>query len=135
MEIPIVIRYQNYREETVDKWIDVWSTICEMCYNGSLITESITVLPGSIQIDEELSLNPSEKEHCEIYRMRDFLNHEVISLDHTWKKFSNEAGPRNLLVIPEFKNLYVPRCLFDSLGVKQWFRYCFPDCKVTYWEN
>lgn len=134
MEIPIVIRYNHYREETVDKWRDVWSTICEMCYNGNRIAKSIIVLPGSIQIDEELSLNPSEQDHCEIYRMRDWSNDNVITLDHTWKKFSKTAGPRNLLVVPEFKELHVPKSLFDSLGVTQWFRHCFPNCKVTYWD-
>lgn len=133
MEIPIVIRHNHYRDETIDKWKYVWSEICEMCYNGNFVTESIITVPGSIQVDEELMLSATEEEHCEIYKLNNWVNREVIMLDYTWKKYSKEAGPRNLLVIPEFKRLHVPRCLFDTLGVSQWFKHCFPNCKVTYW--
>jgi hypothetical protein len=123
MEIPIVIRHNHYRDETVEMWKSVWSTICEMCYNGNFVTEKIIVEPTSIQIDEELILNASRSDHYQVYKTTDCENLEELTLDYTWRQYSKKAGPRNLLVIPEFRRLHVPECLFESHVVKQWFRH------------
>jgi len=58
-------------------------------------------------------------------------NVEELTLDFQWQKYQ-QLKP---LVIPELKYIYVPKLLFESLGVYSWFRYSFPNCKIEFWEN
>jgi len=134
MEIPIIVRDRQLSKETVDKWRSVWTSICEMCYNNKNIQEEIIVTPGDIQIDEELILNADEIQHTQFFAFRYCLNEEDILLDTVWKEYSRIAGPDNLYKIPEFKRLHVPAYLYYTIGVNSWFRECFPNCKVTFWQ-
>jgi len=39
------------------------------------------------------------------------------------------------VVVPELKEIYVPRILFTCLGVFTWFRHSFPNCQILFWED
>jgi hypothetical protein len=130
-----IVRDNQYSVQTISKWKNVWSSICEMCYNNSNIQAEIITQPGSIQIDEELILNASEKDHSNFFAKRYCINDEELILDTVWKEYSKKAGPGGkLFVIPEFRHLHVPAFLFYTLGVNSWFRECFPNCDITFWE-
>lgn len=58
-------------------------------------------------------------------------NLEELTLDFQWKNYQ-QLKP---LIIPELKYIYVPRILFESLGVYAWFKYSFPNCKIEFWEK
>lgn len=132
----IVVRDYQYSGETINKWKLVWSSICDMCYNNSNIREEIIAEPGTIQVDEELVLNASEKDHAQFYGRRYCINDEQLLLDTVWKEYSQKAGIGGTLhVVPEFKRLHVPANLYYTMGVDSWFRECFPNCKVTFWES
>jgi hypothetical protein len=135
MKIPIIVQDKQYSEETINKWKTVWNSICEMCYNGTNIQEEIITEPGYFQVDEEVIPDADEKEQARFYGERYANNDEQITLEHTWKEYSQTAGSNVVLkVIPEFKRLHVPVCLYYTLGVYSWFAECFPNCKVTFWE-
>ena len=107
-----------------------------MCYHGANIQEEMITTPGYFQVDEELMLSKCEKEQTQFYGQRYAINDEQLTLDHTWKEYSLNAGLGfNPLVVPEFKRLHVPAHLFYTLGVDSWFKHSFPNCTVTFWEN
>ncbi len=97
----------------MDNWKSVWETICKMAYENGPLYEKIIIEPKVI----ELSLN------------------EEDTLDYTWKKYSKKHGSKMPNVIPEFKELYVPRHLFEDLGIYPWFRYSFPNCHIQFWDE
>ena len=132
----IIVRDYQYSGETISKWRTVWNTICEMCYNNSNIQHEIITQPGIIRVDEEVVLDNSEKGHSQFYGRRYCINDEELILDTVWKEYSQKAGVgAQLYVITEFKRLHVPTHLYYTLGVDSWFRECFPNCTVTFWES
>ena len=136
MEIPLIVRDHQFSGETVYAWKRVWKAICDMCYHGANIQEEMITTPGYFQVDEELMLSKCEKEQTQFYGQRYAINDEQLTLDHTWKEYSLNAGLGfNPLVVPEFKRLHVPAHLFYTLGVDSWFKHSFPNCTVTFWEN
>ena len=136
MEIPLLVRDHNYMPQTVDAWQHIWKTICEMSYHGKNIQEEIVTTPGYFQVDEEVLSDRSEEEQTYFYNLMYADNDDCLTLDHIWKQYSEKAGPNATLhVVPEFKHLHVPACLYYTLGVNSWFAECFPNCKVTYWKH
>ena len=93
-------------------WQSVWEKICKMTYEEDTPYESIIIYPGQIKMSYE----------------------EEDTLDYTWRIYSKKHGLKIPVTVPEFKELYVPRHLFLSLGIKQWFQHSFPNCKVDLWE-
>lgn len=90
-------------------------------------------------IIEDLITRPAspftEVEHTEIYNKRLCHNEYDITLDYTWKIYSKAFKTKMPHVIPELKRLHVPRILFEELGIRPWFKYSFPNCVVTFWEE
>lgn len=110
----------KYSAETVDEWQQVWKSICEMAYCQTYVFEEIITKP-----------HISEKDDNRIYR-----NHpSELTLDFIWKQYSNHYGTQMPFVIPMLKRLHVPRVLFEEIGVYSWFKYSFPNCKITFWEE
>ena len=97
----------------MDTWQSVWQTICKMAYENEPPYERIIIQPEVI----ELSIN------------------EEDTLDYTWKIYSKKHGTTMPKVVPEFKELYVPRHLFEDLGIYPWFRHSFPNCEIHFWEE
>jgi len=136
MEIPLLVKDHQYSGETVAAWQHVWKTICDMSYFGTNIQEEIVTSPGYFQVDEEVMMETGEQDQTHFYGQRYAINDEQLTLDYIWKDYSQKAGPIvQLQVVPNFKHLHVPACLFYTLGVDSWFSECFPNCKVTFWQH
>jgi hypothetical protein len=97
-------------------WQETWQRLCDMAYYRKNVVSEFIVdgLLGDLE-QELLESN----------------NVEELTLDFQWQKYQ-QLKP---LVIPELKYIYVPKTLFESLGVYSWFRYSFPNCKIEFWEN
>jgi hypothetical protein len=97
-------------------WQETWQRLCDMAYYRKNVVSEFVVdgLLGDLE-QELLESN----------------NIEELTLDFQWQKYQ-QLKP---LVIPELKYIYVPKTLFESLGVYSWFRYSFPNCKIEFWEN
>lgn len=96
----------------MNSWKEVWEKICKMAYENDIPCEKIIIEQNMLQdsIDEE------------------------NTLDYTWKIYSKKHGTNMPNTVLEFKELYVPRHLFENLGIYPWFRYSFPNCKISFWE-
>lgn len=136
MEIPLIIHDSLYDQETVRDWQYTWETICLMTYENKEIVREIVTKPGIMVIHGMVNTSKLEYEHSEIYEKRIPINDEEITLDYMWKMFSNKhKDMQDLYIIEDFKHLHVPRALFENIGIKKWFEYSFPNCKVTYWNE
>lgn len=109
-----------FRNDVVKKWQSVWDQVCLMAYEHRNITDKIIVHPDS----------PMEQY---FYERNKCSNAEEITLDHMWQKYSYSGD--NVFVIPELQRIYVPRSLFECLGVYAWFKYSFPNCVIDFWED
>lgn len=133
MEVPLIVKNNEYSLETTVCWQLAWSLICDMCYHKKNIQESILITPERFVIEGEQKENSTPKEHSDYYAKKIPTNDEEITLDYVWKQYSKQN--HEIYIIPEFKKLYVPKCLFHDIGVRSWFRHCFPNCTITYWED
>ena len=133
MEIPLIIRDSLYDEETVQDWQYIWETICLMAYENKEIVRQIITKPGIMAIQGMVNTSKLESEHSDMYSNRSPANDEEITLDYMWKRFSSTHP--DVHIVEEFKYLHVPRPLFENLGIKKWFEYSFPNCKVTFWNE
>jgi hypothetical protein len=93
-------------------WQETWQKLCDMAYYRKNVVSEF-IVDGLY--DELLKLK----------------NLEELTLDFQWKNYQ-QLKP---LIIPELKYIYVPRILFESLGVYAWFKYSFPNCKIEFWEK
>ena len=135
MEIPLFINGNLFEEHTIEAWQQVWDIVCKMSYENTNICEKIITTPGFLHINGKLNNDKTEITHSHEYSRSQPLNTYFLTLDNIWKQYSKFHGLKMVHVVPEFKELFVPRVLFDSLGVSNWFRYSFPNCKVTFWEE
>lgn len=135
MNIPLFIHGNRYEEVTIDAWQCIWDKICKMSYEGTDICERIVTRPGVMHINGRVVQDRRETTHSQEYSRREPLNDYFLSLDNIWKQYSGLYGSADVKVIPELKQLVVPRALYESLGVQQWFRYSFPNCVVTFWNE
>jgi len=133
MEIPLIIRNSLYDVETVNAWQFVWETVCLMAYERKSMVKELITTPGLLVIDGMVNTSKLEPEHSAIYSERLPHNYDEITLDYMWKIYSRNHD--DVQVIDSFKRLHVPRALFEDLGIKKWFEYSFPNCKVTYWNE
>lgn len=93
-------------------WQETWQKLCDMAYYRKNVVSEF-IVDGLYE---------------EILKLK---NLEELTLDFQWKNYQ-ELKP---LIIPELKYIYVPRILFESLGVYAWFKYSFPNCKIEFWEK
>ena len=132
--IPLIVENNLYAKDTVVLWTIIWERICKMAYENSDICPELITLPGGMVIEGLSNPRNDEDEHQIYYQKRIPENEDQITFDYTWKRFSKNYGaPYTLFIIPDLRRLHVPRVLFDSLGVSQFFRHSFPNCKITFW--
>lgn len=110
----------SFREDVISEWKAVWSKLCDMAYKRQGIQEEVCVIPTS-----------SNEVH--FYERNTCHNYDELTLDYTWEKYSKEY--RDVYTVPELKRIYVPRSLFECLGVYKWFEVSFPNCKIEFWET
>jgi hypothetical protein len=108
------------------KWPALWKTICEMSYYRRCLTDQILVEIEDYELLEMYkNMNPNE--------------FRGLTIDYMWKDYSETRDYLNKYiepqVVPELKYLFVPRILFETLGVYTWFQFSFPNCKVEFWED
>jgi hypothetical protein len=113
-------------QETTKKWQAVWQQICDMAYFRKNITDKL-VLP----INDFTMLLKYKASHC--------VNFHELTFDYQWQKNSSIRDNNNYyleaLVVPELKEIYVPRILFHSMGVFNLFKHSFPNCLILFWED
>jgi hypothetical protein len=76
---------------------------------------------------------PESDNEAAFYERNRCSNAVELTLDYTWEKYSKAHG--DPYVVPELKNIYVPRSLFECLGVYAWFQHSFPNCVIEFWED
>ena len=109
----------------IDKWQHVWLQICDMAYDNTNITSQIII---------------EKSNYAELLKyMSNSNDFHLITLDYMWEEITLEQKrfqmPPYVHVVPELQAIYVPRILFESLGVYAWFEYSFPNCKILFWED
>lgn len=104
-----------YDRRPQEYWQKVWIIICDMSYLRRNISEKIYIKP----FDKKFF----SSEYLEIP--------EEITLDYMWKQYSEKY--HEVEIVPELKEIYVPRELFLDLGVETWFKYSFPNCVINFW--
>ena len=135
MEIPLIVYEKMYQYDTIAGWKRVWETICQMAYEKTGVCEKIITKPGYMRVNGVENLKCSEAEHSRVYLNKENSNDYSISLDVLWKYYSNQYGSQMPHVIPELKEIHVPRILFDTIGVRAWFNYSFPNCRIFFWDE
>lgn len=134
MRVPLIVENRMYSYETILGWKVVWDKVCRMAYENEKPVQELVVVPDRIRI-EGIAFHMNEKEQANYYSRQIPPNSDVITLDYTWKYYSKAHGTKDPKVVPEFERLHVPRSLFQTLGVGPWFRYSFPNCKITFWDE
>lgn len=134
MEVPLFVNGGMYESHTIESWQYVWDKICKMAYEGQGICESIVTRPGILHIDGRVIQDKTEVTHSKEYARQSNMNSYFLTLDNIWKQYSHLHNTKMPGVVPELKELVVPFVLYNDLGIEPWFRYSFPNCKVTFWE-
>jgi hypothetical protein len=134
MKAPLIVNERMYSYETILSWKVVWDKICRMAYENEKPISEIVAIPDRVRM-EGIAVPMNEKEQANYYSRGLPLNSEVLTLDHMWTYYSKLHGTEMPKVVPEFQKLHVPRALFKSLGIGPWFRYSFPNCTITFWDE
>jgi len=108
----------NIDSETIFKWKSFWRQLCDMAYHRKGVCEKLIVLPKK---DSDAILYKSTK----------LRNDKDISFESVWKEYSNVGDVQK---VPELKELYVPSDLFICNGIWSFMEYCFPNCKLIFWD-
>ena len=106
-------------QELCDKWQSFWYDLCRMAYYRENIVRVLEIYDDA-----------DDYKNC---------NYIQLTLDFAWRNISEELDSEGKFVEPqvveELEELYVPRLLFETLGVYTWFKYSFPNCKIHFWEE
>lgn len=127
--INLDIQYLYYAmdvpQDVINKWQVIWQGICDMAYSRKNISD--TVLIEKFNYNELLTY------------MINARNFEEITLDYKWKQVSSQQNYDGSYVephvVPELKEVYVPRILFSTPGVFHWFKHSFPNSSISFWED
>jgi len=110
-----------YSFATISEWQKLWRVVCDLAYNPNAKQyESVSVY----------SYN-SESQDARLYGSYTVQNQHLICLDEVWRSYDKSLP----FVNKTLKRLYVPRVLFNCMGVQNWFKFSFPNCEVTYWPE
>ena len=114
------------RKSLTKKWQLIWKHLCDMAYYRKNISSQLLIPIHDYGSLEKMKNSNSEK----FYKM---------TLDYTWNKISKRRDPEgNFIepqVVPELTYMYVPRFLFEELGIYMWFKFSFPNCVIHFWEE
>lgn len=110
----------EFTDGRVQLWQGIWKAICEMAFYRNNILEEITILPKN-------------KNEIAFYERNKARNLDSILFETTYKTYTCELD--DVQVVPELKKLVVPQSLFYFLGVRSFFKYSFPNCVITFWED
>jgi hypothetical protein len=120
-ELDHEFRRMYYTFGTIAHWQRAWRVICDMAYDSNAIQyETITI-----------HSDDSDREDARAYGGYTVQNQHLICLDEVWRSYDKKAP----FVNKTLKQVYVPRVLFNCLGVQNWFKFSFPNCEVHYWPE
>ena len=110
-------------EAAIQKWQKVWTSLCDMAYHQK-------------DVKEDVFIQPENYHDLYIWSKYD-PNFDKLKLEHTWKKYNYMVNGSYIepFKIEKLRHLYVPRILFEDLGISTFFDVCFPNCQVTFWED
>lgn len=108
-----------FDENVVYKWQTFWTHVCDMAYYRKDVCSELKIFPS---FDVEVNLSETYK----------FTNFNELTLDYIW---DNPKKYNQALVVSELKTIFVPKCLFECIGVYKWFEYSFPNCEIVFWES
>lgn len=112
-------------QNVIIKWQFIWQKICDMAYSRKRISDRVLIEKFNYTELLNYMINSS--------------NFEQITLDYIWKQVSSQKNSDGsyveALIVPELKEIYVPRILFSTPGVFHWFKHSFPNCSISYWED
>jgi hypothetical protein len=110
-----------YAFRTIGLWQTVWRAVCEMAYNRSAQQYSTIVVEPEADKFEELQFYERNST-----RIR---NHHLLCFQEIWSKYDRFEP----FVNSQLTELVVPRVLFECPGVRHFFEFSFPECKVVFW--
>jgi hypothetical protein len=111
-------------QHVIQKWQAVWRKLLDMAYHGKDVTRQF--LTDNTHYDDLYIWSKHAR------------NFEQIQFISTWRKYDIKDSDGNYIdpiQVPQLEHLYVPRILFDCLGIDTFMSECFPKCVVTYWED
>jgi hypothetical protein len=110
-----------YSFQTIREWQKVWKAVCEMGYNpeAKQYTSIVVHSETSDAIDGNL------------YGYYTVQNQHLICLDTVWRDYDRLTP----IINKNLKTIYVPRVLFNCMGVINWFHFSFPNCEVKFWNE
>lgn len=117
--------YQSYYDvhydlETVTAWQKVWDCILTMAY---LKTNKV----------EKLLVFTKDSSDNSYYKRKIPRNYHDITFEYAWFEFCRKYKGESQ-VVPELKEIFVPKSLFECPGVYSFFMYCFPNCVIKFWD-
>lgn len=111
-------------KDVVEKWQATWRKLLDMAYHRKNIASQFW----------------TENTHYdELYLWSRYArNFDKIQFETTWEKYDVKDSNGYYIdpqCIQEVELIYVPRILFETLGIKTFLETCFPNAQVSYWED
>jgi hypothetical protein len=120
-ELETEFERRYYTFATIGEWQKVWQIICDMAYDSKAEQyEDIIVRSAD-----------SDKDDARGYGAYTVQNQHLICIDEVWRRYDKKQP----FINKTLKSLYVPRVLFYCLGIQNWFKFSFPNCKIYYWPE
>lgn len=111
-------------QNTIQKWQATWSKLLDMAYHRKNVTRDFWV---------------ENTHYDDLYIWsKHARNFESIQFETMWRKYDvrgidgNYIDPQPVL---EVEHIYVPRILFETLGIKTFLHMSFPNARLSYWED
>ena len=113
--------YDTYYDiNTVSSWQKVWDRILSMAYLEANKVEKLLVFT-------------KDSSDNTFYKRKIPRNYPDINFEYAWSEFTrNYKG--EIQIVPELKEIFVPRSLFECVGVYSFFKYSFPNCVIRFWD-
>jgi hypothetical protein len=111
-----------YSFDTIKQWQDVWKKLCSLAYNNlDRETDKITVFSSVSEAEDDAFYERNST------RIR---NHHLLCFDQIWRSYDSMTPTVNTTL----RYIYVPRVLFDVLGINSFMKEVFPNCEVVFWK-
>ncbi len=111
--------------DVIAKWKSTWCQLLDMAYHGKNVSAYLFV--NNFNYHDLYVWSKNEPEF------------EKLTFDYYWKQYSQLRGSNGAYlepnIVPELKEMYIPRILFNTIGINTFIKICIPTCSITYWED
>lgn len=111
-------------QDVIESWQSTWRRLLDMAYHNKNVTSQFWADNSS---------------YDQLYLWsKNARNFDSIRFETVWHKYDvkdssgNYIDPKSVL---EVEHIYVPRILFECLGVNTFLEVCFPNARISYWED